>query len=137
MFHPEVETDQLRISTEKEELCGSLLSIASKLLTSEHQNFHQLWKEEQKSWNSFDNADIYEFLTGKKDTIPEFQYNWIAPEAPALCWPVNCQPAAPAPILPPAQTAQPPAPVQQPEPVNAPPEQLHQPQPIQVSDRVL
>ncbi len=137
MFHPEVETDQLRISTVKEELCGSLLSIASKLLTSEHQNFHQLWKEEQKSWNSFDNADIYKFLTGKKDTIPEFQYNWIAPEAPALCWPVNCQPVAPAPILPPAQPAQPPAPAQQPEPVNAPPEQLHQPQPIPVSDRVL
>jgi hypothetical protein len=40
-------------------------------------NFDQLTPPEQKLWNLFEKSDIYEFLTGEKDTIPEFRYNWI------------------------------------------------------------
>ncbi len=67
--------DQVKISAIKEELRGSLLSIASKLLVSEHTRLHHLSKAEQQLWNSFEKADIYEFLTGEKDCIPEFQFN--------------------------------------------------------------
>jgi len=28
-------------------------------------------------WNLFEKSDIYEFLTGETDTIPEFRHNWI------------------------------------------------------------
>jgi hypothetical protein len=49
--------------------------------------------EEQQLWNSYDNAEIYEFLTGEKDTIPEFQLDWILPEDPAICWPAQFQPS--------------------------------------------
>ncbi len=76
--------DQVKISAIKEVLRGSLLSIASKLLASEHDRFHHLSKAEQQLWNSFKKADIYEFLTGEKDCIPEFQFNWVSPEAPAI-----------------------------------------------------
>ena len=39
----------------------------------------------------------FEFLTGEKDYIPEFQFNWISPEAPAIQWPV--QPPAHQPVV--------------------------------------
>ena len=68
----------------KAELRHSLLSIASKLLKSEDTRLHHLTSAEQQLWNSFEKADIYEFLTGEKDTIPEFQFNWVSPEAPSL-----------------------------------------------------
>jgi hypothetical protein len=71
--------DQVEISAIKEELRGFPLSIASKLLASEHTRLHHLSKAEQQLWNSFKKADIYEFLTGEKDCIPEFQFNWILP----------------------------------------------------------
>ncbi len=64
----ENDTDLRRISTIKEELRQSLLSVASKLLTEQHLTVDQLSKEEQELWNSYDNSDIYEFLTGEKDT---------------------------------------------------------------------
>jgi len=35
--------------------------------------------EEQILWTSFDNSDIYEFITGEPDNLPEFQFNWIEP----------------------------------------------------------
>ncbi len=76
--------DLVNISAIKEELRTSLLSIASQLLKSEHTRLHHLSDAEQQLWNSFEKADIYEFLTGKKDTIPEFQFNWISPEVPAI-----------------------------------------------------
>ncbi len=28
-------------------------------------------------WNLFEKSDIYEFLTGEKDTVPEFCHNWL------------------------------------------------------------
>jgi hypothetical protein len=99
--------DQVKISAIKEELCGSLLSIASKLLSSEHLRLHHLSKAEQQLWNSFEKADIYEFLMGEKACIPEFQFNWISPEAPAIHWATpqavqqQPQPAAPPPVAPP------------------------------------
>ena len=67
--------DQAEISAIKEELRGSLLSIASKLLASEHTRLHHLSEAEQQLWNSFKKADIYDFLIGDKDCIPEFQFN--------------------------------------------------------------
>jgi hypothetical protein len=63
----------------KEGLRGQLTSIASKLLSSEHTKWEDLSVEEQHLWNSFDNSDIYEFITGEPDTLPEFQLNWIEP----------------------------------------------------------
>jgi len=76
--------DKAEITAIKEELQGFLLSIASKLLASEHTRLRHLSKAEQQLWNSFEKADIYEFLTGEKDCTPEFQINWIPPEAPAI-----------------------------------------------------
>ena len=68
----ENDADPRHISTIKEALRQSLLSVASKLLSKQHITVDQLSKEEQDLWNSYDNSDIYEFLTGEKDTIPEF-----------------------------------------------------------------
>jgi hypothetical protein len=84
----EKDTDRLQILTIKECLRNSLLSVASKLLSSEQVTLDQRSPEEQHLWNSLDNVDIYEFLTGEKDTIPEFQFDWISPE-PTICWPAN------------------------------------------------
>jgi hypothetical protein len=36
-------------------------------------NFEQLTPPEQELWSLFENSDIYEFLTGQKDTVPEFE----------------------------------------------------------------
>ncbi len=135
------ETDWLRICGIKKSFRSSLLSIASKLLSSEHQKLEDLTKEEQQLWNS----DIYEFLTGEKDTIPEFQYNWIEPCVPAFQFPANCQLTQSAPAPPPApspQAVQPHAPVDQYQ--NAQPSQQvaqapspPQPQPAPASDGIL
>jgi hypothetical protein len=94
--------DQSEILAIKAELRHSLLSIASKLLKSEDTRLHHLTSAEQQLWNSFEKADIYEFLTGEKDTIPEFQFNWVSPESPSL----RVVPGASA-----TATAQPPPPV--------------------------
>jgi hypothetical protein len=102
--------DQTEITAIKEELRGSLLSVASKLLASEHTRLHYLSQAEQQLWNSFKKADIYEFLTGEKDCIPEFQFNWFSPEAPAIlrvCPQPKPQPAAPLPAAPPVPPAPP------------------------------
>jgi hypothetical protein len=50
-----------------------LLHIANKLLGRQHLNFDQLTPPEQKLWSDFENSDIYKFLTGQKDTVPEFK----------------------------------------------------------------
>jgi hypothetical protein len=122
--------DQAEISAIKEELRGSLLSIASKLLASEHTRLHHLSEAEQQLWNSFKKADIYDFLTGDKDCIPEFQFNWFSPEAPAIR--ILSQPPQAA-ALPAAQPAVPvPAPPAVPAPdvpLQAPPQQLLDPEP--------
>jgi hypothetical protein len=40
-------------------------------------NFEQLTPPEQELWNKFKKSDIYEFLTGQRDTVPEFCNNWL------------------------------------------------------------
>jgi hypothetical protein len=41
-------------------------------------NFDQLTHSEQELWNKFEKSDFYNFLTGEKDTVPEFCHNWVA-----------------------------------------------------------
>jgi hypothetical protein len=53
------------------------LHIANKLLGRQNLSFNQLTTPEQKLWNLFEKSDIYKFLTGETDTIPEFRHNWI------------------------------------------------------------
>jgi hypothetical protein len=50
-----------------------LLHIANKLLGRQHLSFEQLTPPEQGLWSFFETSDIYEFLTGQKDTVPEFE----------------------------------------------------------------
>jgi hypothetical protein len=56
-----------------EALCKPLLHIAIKLLGRQRLNFEQLTTPEQNLWSLFENSDIYEFLTGQTDTVPEFE----------------------------------------------------------------
>jgi hypothetical protein len=56
-----------------EALREPLLHIANKLLGRQRLNFEQLTTPEQQLWLLFENSDIYEFLTGQKDTVPEFE----------------------------------------------------------------
>jgi hypothetical protein len=100
-------------------------------LASEHTRLHHLSKAEQQLWNSFEKADVYEFLTGEKDCIPEFQFNWIFSEAPAIRQVLppgalpQAQQAAPLPSaqpVPPVPPAPPAAPAQA-GPQEAPPQQ--------------
>ena len=125
----QTDADQSEIMAIKTELRGALLSVASKLLKDTDTRLHHLSKAEQDLWNSFEKADIYEFLTGEKDTIPEFQFNWFSPEAPIVHL-VPSQPPAipPAPVAPPV-AAQPPAPIAAPPPVQAAPYPAQQPAP--------
>jgi hypothetical protein len=75
----ENDADPIKIPAIKEDLRLKLTSIASKLLGSEHFNFYNLSEEEQQLWSTFDKSEVYEFITGEKDMLPEFQYNWIEP----------------------------------------------------------
>ena len=54
------------------------MKIAQKLLISVKATFEQLTPTEKQLWTKFETADIYRFLTGEEDTIPEFQYNWTS-----------------------------------------------------------
>ncbi len=102
----------------KEVFRTQLTSIASKLLNSEHSKLEDLLLEEQNLWKLFDNSDIYEFITGEPDTLPEFQYDWIEPCQLAVHLPPGVQFAPnqnfqlpPHPVKPPIQIAAPPGPV--------------------------
>ncbi len=119
------DADQSEIMAIKAELRGALLSVASKLLKDTDTRLHHLSKAEQELWNSFEKADIYEFLTGEKDTIPEFQFNWFSPEAPV----VHQVPGQP-PTTPPAPVVQPVA-APPPQPIAAPPPVQDNPLPVQ------
>jgi hypothetical protein len=115
--------------------------------------------EEQYLWRSFDNSDIYEFITREPDCLPGFQFNWIEPcqltvhlpPGVILAQPRHQQPPpdptklpaippvhpAPAPdqlLLPPPEAAPPPIQNQQapgPEPVAGPSSQQGQQPPHQ------
>jgi len=115
----------------KAELRGALLSVASKLLKDTDTRLHHLSKAEQELWNSFEKADIYEFLTGEKDTIPEFQFNWFSPEAPVVHQVPGQPPTTPpAPVVP-LVVAPPPQPIAAPPPAQANPLPVQQPVPEQ------
>ena len=79
MKNPLKDVYQLTICAIKEALKDRLVSIASRLLNSQHSKLEDLSEEDQILWKNFDNSDIYEFITGEKDTLPEFPYNWIEP----------------------------------------------------------
>jgi hypothetical protein len=96
-----------------ESLREPLMKIAQQLLISDKATFELLTPTEQQLWTTFETADIYRFLTGEEDTVPEFQYNWtsvpklqplgpsttiVAPVPASTAPPV----ASPAPPLPPA-----------------------------------
>ena len=118
----ENDADPRYISSIKEDLRQSLLSVASKLLTEQHLTLDQLSQEEQDLWNSYDNRDIYEFLTGKKDTHPEFRFDWIVTD-PKLRLPHDwkdfilhpAQPKLPQAQAPPVIQPPPPLPAQLPD----------------------
>ena len=113
----------------KTELRSALLSVASKLLKDTDTRLHHLSKAEQDLWNSFEKADIYEFLTGEKDTIPEFQFNWFSPEAPVVHLVPGQPPTTPpAPVVPPV-AAPPPQPIAAPHPAQANQLPVQQPAP--------
>ncbi len=93
-----------------------LMKIAQQLLISDKNTFEQLTPTEKKLWSTFETADIYRFLTGEEDTVPEFQYNWTTVPKLQPLDPVNTPitpannppPAAPpAPALPPASPPSP------------------------------
>jgi hypothetical protein len=125
----QTDADQSEIMAIKTELRGALLSVASKLLKDTDTRLHHLSKAEQDLWNSFEKADIYEFLTGEKDTIPEFQFNWFSPEAPVVHLVPGQPPTTPpAPVVPPV-AAPPPQPIAAPPPAQANPLPVQQPAP--------
>ncbi len=118
----ETDADPPVIGAIKETLRSQLTSIASKLLSNEHTKLEDLSVEEQNLWKYFDNSDIYEFITGEPDTLPEFQFDWIEPCQLAAHLPpgtvlIQATPTAlpPAPVPPPIP-AQPPAQAQPPAP---------------------
>ncbi len=56
-----------------EALCEPLMHIANKLLGRQRLNFEQLTPPEQELWSLFEKSDIFEFPTGQKDTVPQFE----------------------------------------------------------------
>ena len=137
----EKDTDQLWISTIK---VSAQLTFVNRLKASQQWPSHS-WStffRRTNLWNSYNNADIYEFLTGEKDTLPEFQFDWSTPEPTLrlsenlkdfiIPQPQNKQPQQPQPVQ--VQQVQPPQPQQeQPQPLLAPPT----PPAAPGSDRVL
>ncbi len=134
-----IKQDQPIIGAIKGALRSSLTSMASKLLSSEHTKLEDLSLEEQNLWKSFDNSDIYKFITGEPDCLPEFQFDWIEPcqvaahLPPGLTLiPAQQQPAPPAPTGPaklPVQQPNQPAPLAPTGPAKPPIQQPNQPAP--------
>jgi hypothetical protein len=87
-----------------ESLREPLMKIAQHLLIKN--TFEQLTPTEKQLWTIFETADIYRFLTGEEDTVPEFQYNWTTVPKLQPLDPANT-PITPANTVPPAA---PPAP---------------------------
>jgi len=56
-----------------EALREPLMHIANKLLGRQRLNFEELTPPEQELWSLFKKSDIFEFLTGQKDTVPQFE----------------------------------------------------------------
>ncbi len=100
-----------------ESLREPLMKIVQKLLISDKATFEQLTTTEQNLWTRFETGDIYRFLTGEKDTVPEFQYNWTSIPKLQPLGPTAIPSPAPvqAPTPPVAPPAPPPAPVAPPD----------------------
>jgi len=84
-----------------ESLREPLMKIAQHLLISDKNTFDQLTPKEKQLWTMFETTDIYRFLTGEEDTVPEFQYNWTTVPKLQPLDPVNT-PVTPANAAPPA-----------------------------------
>jgi hypothetical protein len=97
-----------------ESLREPLMKIVQNLLISDKATFEQLTTPEQNLWTRFETKDIYRFLNGELDTIPEFQYNWTSIPRLKLLGPMLGAPpptaAAQAPPAPVAPLTPPPAP---------------------------
>ncbi len=59
-----------------ESLREPLMKIVQHLLISDKNTFEQLTPAGKQLWSKFETSEIYRFLTGEEDTVPEFQYNW-------------------------------------------------------------
>jgi hypothetical protein len=93
-----------------ESLREPLMKIAQHLLISDRNTFEQLTPEDKKLWTTFDTSDIYRFLTGEEDTVPEFQYNWttvpkLQPLGPASTLISTAPPAVPTATMPTSSTS--------------------------------
>jgi hypothetical protein len=60
-----------------ESLREPLLNVANKLLGRQRLSFEQLTPSEKELWTKFETSDIYQFLTGETNTVPEFCHNWL------------------------------------------------------------
>ena len=60
------------------------MHIANKLLGRQRLNFEQLTTPEQNLWSLFEKSDIFEFLTGQKDTVPQFENFYTFGAAPKV-----------------------------------------------------
>jgi hypothetical protein len=54
-----------------------LLNVANKRLGRQCLNFKQLTPAEPELWNKLEKSEIYDFLTGEKDTVPEYCSNCL------------------------------------------------------------
>jgi len=91
-----------------ESLREPLMKIAQHLLISDKNTFELLTPADKQLWSKFETSDIYRFLTGEEDTVPEFQYNWTTVSRLQPLGPTNVPASAAPPTAPPAP-AQPPA----------------------------
>ncbi len=119
------DADPIKISAIKEELRTKLTSIASRLLNNQHSKLEDLSPEEQILWTSFDNGEIYKFIMGEPDTLPEFQYNWIEPCQLAVHFPPGVHLAPSQVIQQPPDSVKPPIQVPAPPQPIAPPLHVH------------
>jgi len=85
-----------------ESLRKPLMKIVQHLLISDKNTFEQLTPEDKKLWTTFETADIYRFLTGEEDTVPEFQYNWTTVPKLQPLGPTNTPVSVAPPVAPPA-----------------------------------
>ncbi len=93
-----------------ESLSESLMKVAYKLLIRDDSTFEELTPQEQQLWTRCETDDIYSFLTGEPDTVPEFCFNWtLVPQltfqSATYSTPTQAQPT---PATPSPQAPQPP-----------------------------
>jgi len=102
-----------------ESLREPLMKIAQHLLISDKNTFEQLTPADKQLWTKFETSDIYRFLTGEEDTIPDFQYNWTTVPRLLPLDPTNAPASAALPTAPPVP-APPPASPPSPDSSNSP-----------------